>query len=76
MTASDQTDLRPYEQELWHAPTIKSQGLWREPSYKFGTIPEPLYRLRLSALNNNQGRDDCPARIFVRDTLTSSLTWP
>lgn len=66
MIASNQTDMRPYEQELWHSPTIKSQGLWQEPSYKFGSIPEPLYRLRLSVLNDNQGSDDCPARIFVR----------
>lgn len=76
MPALNQVDLRPYEQELWHAPTIKSQGLWREPSYKFGTIPEPLYRLRLSALNNNEGRDDCPVRIFVRNPSPSLPSSP
>ncbi|MCJ1457495.1 hypothetical protein MMC28_007863 [Mycoblastus sanguinarius] len=69
MTDFKYADFQPYEQNLWHAPTIKSQGLWHESSYKFGTIPEPLYRLRLSVLNNNQGRDDCPSRIYVYPTL-------
>ena len=76
MTDFKYADFQPYEQNLWHAPTIKSQGLWHESSYKFGTIPEPLYRLRLSVLNNNQGRDDCPSRIYVRSVPISFLLAP
>lgn len=67
MTDFQRADFQPYEQDLWQKPTIKSQGLWQEPSHKFGSIPEPLYRLRLSVLNDNRGCDDCPARIYVRN---------
>ncbi|CAD6571117.1 MAG: hypothetical protein ASARMPREDX12_004134 [Alectoria sarmentosa] len=69
MTDFQRADFQPYEQNLWQKPTIKSQGLWQEPSHKFGSIPEPLYRLCLSALNDNRGCDDCPARIYIYPTL-------
>lgn len=68
MTTFHKRARRPYQQQqsLCHYPTIKSQDLWQQHSYKHDTIAEPLYRLRLSALNNKQNRPDCPSRIFVR----------
>lgn len=71
-TSTKNADFQPYSQNLWQNPSPQRQGLWQEPSHHFGSIPEPLYRLRLSVLNNNQGRDDCPARIYVRHITTPS----
>lgn len=58
-------DFKTYEQAMWQQPKPSNQALWHEPSNRYGSIPEPLYRLRLSVLKNDQGSDDCPPRVFV-----------
>ncbi|MCJ1276205.1 hypothetical protein MMC21_004010 [Puttea exsequens] len=73
MTDFTPADIQPYSQSLWQKPTTPLRGLWQEPSHQYGSIPEPLYRLRLSVLHNNQGRDDCPTRIYLYPSL-STLT--
>lgn len=62
-------DFQNYEESLWQEPNATKQTLWHEPANRYGSIPEPLYRLRVSVLNNDQGRDDCPLRMFVYPTL-------
>ena len=60
---------RPYEKGmLWQksGAAHKEPALWQEPSHKFGDIPEPLYRLRLSVLKD--GRGGCPTKMFVCST--------
>lgn len=64
-------DFKSYEESVWQEPNPVKQTLWHEPANKYGSIPQPLYRLRLSVLNNDRGRDDCPTRIFVSSYLDS-----
>lgn len=65
-------EYKTYEQEMWQEPKTSKQALWHEPANRYGTIPEPLYRLRISVLKNEQASDDCPLRMFVRLLLEST----
>ncbi len=62
------SDYKTYEQSMWQEPKASNQSLWHEPAERYGSIPEPLYRLRLSVLKDDQGANDCPARTFVSST--------
>ncbi len=43
----------------------------RQEAYDdLNTSPEPLYRLRISVLKDQEGTRDCPMRMFVR-TISS-----
>ncbi|MCJ1225533.1 hypothetical protein MMC12_002182 [Toensbergia leucococca] len=57
-----------------NAMPAQPHTLWQKPPGMFGDIPEPLYRLRLSVLNDNEGYGDCPSRMFVFKNLDNLTT--
>jgi hypothetical protein len=65
------SDFKNYEESTWQKPHPVKRTLWQEPANKYGSIPQPLYRLLVSVLNNDQGRTDYPTRIFVSSYFES-----
>lgn len=51
-----------------------NRAVGQESFDELNTTPEPLYRLRVAVLKDQEGSRDCPLRMFVRPYPSSSLS--
>jgi hypothetical protein len=53
-----------------------NHGVEQESFDELNATPEPLYRLRVEVLKDEEGSRDCPLRMFVRSSYLLALHLP